>query len=310
MRQKRKLKRTIFIACEGKNTERIYFEAIGEETDVVEEFAVTVYPDEAVEDPKTHALGLVEVAKSKANEFDEVWAVFDKDGYTKHAETFAAAIGAQGERIVNIAFSSIAFEHWVLLHFAKSDTAFAKSENVIDYLTDNNFFPGYAKTAYQETYHAIKEHILFALENAAWLRYRLTQQGVLPGTPIHNTNPYTDVDILVKRLLDIKLEVTWVPVGQVVQCGTISFRSVSRTAQTLTVSITNAGPIAVVCNAANVNTHFYLLNTERQQSYFTVAAATVLQPGDTKEIILHSAVALQGFHFRFVQGNYHVMMEL
>ena len=140
---KRKLKRTIFIACEGTHTERIYFEAIGEETAVAEDFAVTVYPDETTEDPTTHALGLVQLAQSKIEEFDEVLAVFDKDGYTQHAQTFAAANTPIKGKTVNIAFSSIAFEPWVLLHFTRSRIIYPKSADNINQLTGNNYVPGY-----------------------------------------------------------------------------------------------------------------------------------------------------------------------
>ena len=191
---KRKLKRPIFIACEGTHTERIYFEAIGEETAVAEDFAVTVYPDETTEDPTTHALGLVQLAQSKIEEFDEVWAVFDKDGYTQHAQTFAAANTPINGKTVNIAFSSIAFEQWVLLHFTRSRIIYPKSADIINQLTGNNYFPGYVKTAYQETYAQLKDKTIIALENAAWLRFWLAQQGVLPATPLYNVSPYQEID--------------------------------------------------------------------------------------------------------------------
>ena len=38
---------TIFIACEGKNTEPIYFERIKEEVEECNFLAITIYPDES-----------------------------------------------------------------------------------------------------------------------------------------------------------------------------------------------------------------------------------------------------------------------
>ena len=100
--------------------------------------------------------------------FDEVWVVFDKDGYTKHEEVFELA--KNGAREVKIAFSSIAFEHWALLHFTKCSTAFPKSDCkdekervlycgtgqhindchgvrcVAGYMREHNFCPDYAKS--------------------------------------------------------------------------------------------------------------------------------------------------------------------
>lgn len=135
-RKRRVSPRTIFIACEGTNTEPNYFKGINEAIEDDEEFVITVYPDKNEKNPKQHAIGLVLEAQSRIEDFDEVWAVFDKDGYTKHQEAFAKAAEEfdikEGNNIVkkkvNIAFSSIAFEHWVLLHFERNQTGFIKSE--------------------------------------------------------------------------------------------------------------------------------------------------------------------------------------
>ena len=62
---KRKPKHTIFIACEGKNTEPLYFENIKEIEEDRENypFSITIYPDRECDvNPKTDALGLVNVA--------------------------------------------------------------------------------------------------------------------------------------------------------------------------------------------------------------------------------------------------------
>ena len=45
-RKLRQLKQTIYIVCEGTNTERIYFEEIAQQDDVYEKYDITVYPSE------------------------------------------------------------------------------------------------------------------------------------------------------------------------------------------------------------------------------------------------------------------------
>lgn len=310
MRAKRKLKRTIFIACEGRNTERIYFEAMGEDAAVSDEFAITVYPDENTEDPTTHALGLVREAQKKIEDFDEVWAVFDKDGYTKHAETFAEAGKVVCGKKVNIAFSSIAFEQWILLHFDRSEAAYAKSADIITQLIHSNYFPGYSKTAYQETYSIVKDKTTIALENAAWLRHRLYQQGALPDTAIHAINPYTDADVLVKRLLGISEEILWVSHGQEIAFGHLSFQAILGTNQTVTVSLQNNGQDAIVFNAGNINAHFYILNAAREKIYCTNPATTVIAPGEDVIYILSFDLTVNGMLLNFLYGQYRVMMKL
>jgi hypothetical protein len=125
MAKKRKPNISIFIACEGSNTEPLYFEKLKE---IMEEnddypYAVTIYPDKDFdENPKTDAIGLINVAIERKEDFDELWVVFDKDGYTKHKEAFELA----KENKINIAFSSISFETWVLLHFERNNKSFSK----------------------------------------------------------------------------------------------------------------------------------------------------------------------------------------
>jgi YHS domain-containing protein len=59
--------------------------------------------------------------------YAEVWAVFDKDGHPNHEEAFELASTDIAGKKVNIAFTSIAFEYWILLHFESNHTAFVKS---------------------------------------------------------------------------------------------------------------------------------------------------------------------------------------
>ena len=55
-------------------------------------YSLTVYPDENEAKPKSNPLGLINEAISRKDEgFDEFWAVYDKDGYTKHEDSFKLA---------------------------------------------------------------------------------------------------------------------------------------------------------------------------------------------------------------------------
>src|SRR6186713_2987315 len=165
-RKKRSLRRTIFIACEGRNTEPIYFEKIAEEIEDRGTFSVTIYPERGDNAHVSHALGLVLEARSRIDDFDEVWVVFDRNGYTKHKKAFDLAAEPVNGKRVHIAFSSIAFEHWVLLHFEKSNRAFVKSAAIVQLLHDSGYFPEYEKKAYIDTYSFLKDLTLQAMENA------------------------------------------------------------------------------------------------------------------------------------------------
>jgi len=60
--------------------------------------------------------------------FDEVWAVFDHDNHPARKEAFEKAKKVIDGKVVKIAFSSIAFEYYLILHFERIHNAFLKSE--------------------------------------------------------------------------------------------------------------------------------------------------------------------------------------
>ncbi|HWK07056.1 MAG TPA: hypothetical protein VNS58_25655 [Puia sp.] len=102
---------------------------------------------------------------------------------------------------------------WILLHFIKSVTAFAKSAQIVEFLRANGYFPAYEKKAYIDTYSFLKDKTSQVIENSAWLKYELEKSGALPAGPVYQLNPYTDVDILVARLLGINERWIWGTAG-------------------------------------------------------------------------------------------------
>ena len=213
-RKKRIPPKTIFIACEGKNTEPIYFERIKEEIEDDNCFAITVYPDRNNDKHKSDPMGLINEAQNRINDFDEVWAVYDKDGYTKHKEAIEKANEIINGKIVNIAFSSISFEHWVLLHFEKNSKTYIKSENIVNekFISNDNYFPEYSKKSNFDIYPYIRKLMSNAIENASWLRY--IKKDELNNDEKYNVNPFTDIDILIKKLFNISVNIRFYTIGE------------------------------------------------------------------------------------------------
>lgn len=270
-RNKRPTPTTIYIACEGTNTERIYFEFISEQIQEEKIFAVKVYPDETDKNPKTNALNLVREAQNQIDSYDEVWVIFDKDGDTKLEEAFELAKKKINGKNVNIAFSSIAFENWFLLHFEKNRFAFPKSdckdgdkslycgrdhhaENcagdvcVAGYLREKNFIKDYTKRARNQGVYKIIKYLLEdadllnkAIENSAWLRFK--QRNNLANNPIHEINPYTDVDVLVKKLLNSSKNIKWAKLAE-----TIDLEDAD-----VTINLSEANLQVVISNKRNVS---------------------------------------------------------
>jgi urease beta subunit len=305
MSKKRISPTTIFIACEGRNTEPLYFERIAEQVEDDGLLAITIYPDKDTPNPKTDALNLIREAQSKGDEFDEVWVVFDKDGYTKHKEAFELA--AKGGREVKIAFSSIAFEHWALLHFTKCDTAFSKSDCkddkehvlfcgtgqndndchgercVAGYMRAHNFCKDYAKSGSYSFNHLDKKEIAF--KNAAWLRYKMRHNLNEENTEIYHINPYTDVDILVKRLFSIHTNYIWIGLNETVETDNFSIH-VEKLEDSFNIQLSNKSKQTFVFNQTNYQNHFQTLTTKGVQINLALESTITIEPNTMKLVRL------------------------
>ena len=330
MAKKRAARQSIFIACEGRNTEPLYFESIAEQVEDESNLVITIYPDRNNDSPKTDALGLIREAQSRGDEFDELWVVFDKNGYTKHAEAFALAEGDRNRKKVNIAFSSIAFEHWVLLHFTQCATHFAKSDCkdakehtlycgtnrheqdchgercVAGFIRQNDFCRDYAKSNNYSFYFKHKEKTEIALKNAAWLRFKMAQEIAKNSGKIYAINPYTDVDILVKRLLGIQTNFIWASINESIKTENLML-IVEKARKTLIISITNEGKSAFLLNAQNLDNHFQLFN-QVVQSPLTLDVATLVKPNETKSVYLSFEAVGDILVFKF--GRQETFIEL
>jgi hypothetical protein len=114
----REVRERFLIVCEGQKTEPNYFR----------EFPISGLVDVDVENPGNTPKQLVEYAveRSKQDDYDQVWCVFDKDDC--HASDFNGALQQAKSRNVMVAYSNQAFELWYLLHFAYHTNSIPRSD--------------------------------------------------------------------------------------------------------------------------------------------------------------------------------------
>jgi hypothetical protein len=284
---KKKTYRTIFIACEGSNTEPNYFGRLAETIDDARRLRVVIHPRPPVlleevtssEARKSTAVQMVEIAQQQLLDgtYDDAWVVFDRDGYTKHAEAFEKAQKKVAGKTVHIAFSSIAFEHWILLHFERNETTFAKSDHLIQQcFVERNLFKNYDKSRKTDPYPKLSDKTLTAIENAAWLRHRQQTALAEANGRVFDLNPYTDVDELVKELLGIDLSFSWTNFGQ-----STSFAGhqiiFTKTDAGISVVFENRSYTSLVFNAQNLSAHFELRGFEELR----LAESVQIAPNET-----------------------------
>jgi hypothetical protein len=193
----RKPEKRFFILCEGAKTEPLYFKELikqiscpGNKVEIV-----------LVDSKKNTCKELVKEGKlARKSKRDDVWVVVDKDGYTKHAEAFETARANN----IEIAFSSISFETWVLCHFSYTAKQFLKSEDIIHYINEQQYFEnGYSKSD-PDLFSKLKDRLKTACKNAKKLKAH--HESGNPGEKRHTLNPFTNVDELVEAIFALDTE--------------------------------------------------------------------------------------------------------
>ena len=134
-------------------------------------------------------------AIKESNPYDQIWVVFDRDGYTKHPQSFDRAKAKN----INIAFSSTCFEYWILLHFEKTLKPFINCDEILSFIKSQGYID-YKKTNY---YSQLQEyHKSNALSNSDWM---LTQNesDLKRGKKEYELSAYTDFNKLINYLNSI-----------------------------------------------------------------------------------------------------------
>lgn len=188
----------IVIFCEGKKTEKSYFECLFKSTTNKDNFTCHVCQ------PTNHSpRGIVEAAceekeslrASKIPERDmNLWAVFDRNGHNKIPEAFDIAT----KHNIHVAFSNICFEFWVLLHYKQTRRSFTSCDELVSYIRAN-WDSKYEKD--DNCYERLKDDINTAICNGRWL-LKQVELEISRGKRFDQINPYTDVHKLVEFLLN------------------------------------------------------------------------------------------------------------
>lgn len=141
---RRKRRPIIYIICEGKETETLYFKHFRSRNCLVDIIPISS-KHKAAEHLVKHAKSLISQADYYPKDGDQLWCVFDCDD-NKDLELQAAAEYAQKHEY-KVAFSNLSFEYWYLIHFEKRNGYLKDSSTVIDILKNKGYLENYEKSA-------------------------------------------------------------------------------------------------------------------------------------------------------------------
>lgn len=183
---RREPRQRFILFCEGKNTERVYFEAIrricSSTLIKVEIFAEGNVPytlaEKAVE--RARKEGLVPKSHRKKNSFeenDEIWVVFDRDEHPR----FEEAIAHCKNHGIKIGRSNPCFEVWLILHIEDYDKI--QPRNQVQALL-SKLRPEYNKSGAKKVdCDELVTHVVKAEERASKQLDLRKKQGVNFGNP-------------------------------------------------------------------------------------------------------------------------------
>ncbi len=193
--------RQILILTEGE-TEEIYlksYKSDDENRRRLSGVGIEIYK------PKDHSpLGLLTEAKKRIKEakkdkmpYEKVWIVFDRDGHANIPATFHEK---QAVNEIEIAFSVVCFEYWILLHFEKTTRLFNDCDSIGSYIRQK-YFPEYEKS--RNNYHHLKDKISIAIEYATSIA-KQNQTDLNNGLKPYQLQAYTNVHELISFLKDLR----------------------------------------------------------------------------------------------------------
>ena len=140
---RRKRRPIIYIICEGKETETLYFKHFRSRNCLVDIIPISS-KHKAAEHLVKHAKSLISQADYYPKDGDQLWCVFDcddnKDLELRAATEYADKHGYQ------IAYSNPSFEYWYLIHFEKRNGYLKDCDAVINVLKSKGYLENYEKS--------------------------------------------------------------------------------------------------------------------------------------------------------------------
>lgn len=185
----------ILILCEGV-TEYIYAKSLQMDLPRSLQRGISIeIIYQSQNDPKSLALEAkrkARAAQQERNPYNTVWIFFDNDNSPNLSEAFKI-IQKEGFKV---AYSSICFEHWFILHFESCARPFNNGKEALRYL--QKLWPQYHKTK-SNAYKELRNRLEQAVSRAV-----VIMQNQTDDVEIHNKNPYFTVQELINYFEKMK----------------------------------------------------------------------------------------------------------
>lgn len=197
--KKKQEKKKVLIALEDTKSAKFYFEKLIRDKGLSGE---VVFADHIGTDPNSVIQAIIEHKANKKHKhrtYEQSWAVFDKDDYSKQA--INGAIKRAKDLTIDIAFSNESYELWILLHFESTSAPMSRNDlrKKLNTIFKEKFRQDYSKSS-QDIYELIIGQQNNAIERAKHLIKLHKSAGEID---LYNNNPITTIFQLVEYLNDL-----------------------------------------------------------------------------------------------------------
>ena len=192
------------IFCEGEKTEPLYIKGYVNHFHS-EKRNVVVVENTTINTP----VQLVELAvaeKKCGHEDDIAWVVFDRESEAKYPHTLHAEARQNADAHgIEIAFTNVCFEYWLLLHFIYTSACYSSCDDLLKNSPLKDELKRVGIDSYDKgcatLFDKLKDKVPTALANAKRLRTQALQDADPAKTAPYYLNPYVDTD---EMFLDIR----------------------------------------------------------------------------------------------------------
>lgn len=214
--QQKTVKAKIHIFCEGAKTEPNYIRAYIEvKHPTVRRLQGEDQPVKIIPTSKNTPKQLVEVAtkfkKALDNLSDEVWVVYDRESSRKYADSVhVSAMSKALAKGVQIAFSNVCFELWLLLHFQRAAISCDMCDDVINHPHFKQAMAQIKVSSYAKGQADVASLIIKAKGTAvATANAKAINAATIAAAPegdedkLYKLRPYTDVYNLLEAIDEV-----------------------------------------------------------------------------------------------------------
>ncbi|CAI1876254.1 Uncharacterised protein [Serratia fonticola] len=186
-----KPKKIMHIICEGAKTEPYYFSSYidcfaNEKAKIIE------IPNCKKNTPIQLVNEAVERKNSKDTSPDDVfWVVYDREGIAKYSnELHAKAWSKANANNINLAFSNICFELWILQHFELTNSPFSCCDDLMANSNLRSHLRRVGINSYEKGDFQLFNKIKGGLDNARVRAKRLNAMSISSAPATHASKPY------------------------------------------------------------------------------------------------------------------------